>query len=116
MLDGFNIITGSREYTKSCIIFNGVWPIQSINLQNGIKLPLFPVFPSTNRRVREGKKGMDHIESECIQFEKELEKLINRFSMESDSDTPDFLLAKYLCACLDAYNTIISDNRIWKSQ
>lgn len=30
------------------------------------------------------------------EFKKELEHLINRASQESKSDTPDFILAKYL--------------------
>jgi len=42
--------------------------------------------------------------SEGKTFLKELEELINRHSMENNSDTPDFLLAEYLCACLTAYN------------
>lgn len=37
-------------------------------------------------------------------FEKELEKLINYHSIENESDTPDFILAEYMKACLDAFN------------
>jgi len=37
-------------------------------------------------------------------FEKELEELINSYSMENDSNTPDFILAKYLIMCLKAFN------------
>ena len=37
-------------------------------------------------------------------FEKELAKLLNRGSMENDSDTPDFILATYLTECLEAFN------------
>lgn len=37
-------------------------------------------------------------------FGAELGRLINRFSMENGSDTPDYILAKYLLACLNAYN------------
>ena len=42
-------------------------------------------------------------------FEIQLEKLINEYSMENDSDTPDFILAKYLNECLKNFNTIIND-------
>ena len=35
-------------------------------------------------------------------FERELESLINRFSKENDSNTPDFILAQYLLGCLQA--------------
>lgn len=37
-------------------------------------------------------------------FEKELTSLLNRYSKENDSDTPDFILAEYLNDCLDAWN------------
>ena len=37
------------------------------------------------------------------EFEKEVCHLINRLSMENLSDTPDFILAKYLRGCLDKY-------------
>lgn len=36
-------------------------------------------------------------------FRKELETLINRHSLENESGTPDFALAAFLCACLDAW-------------
>lgn len=39
-----------------------------------------------------------------MSFAKELEILINKHSLENDSNTPDFLLAEYLCSCLDAFN------------
>lgn len=37
------------------------------------------------------------------EFEKELEKLINRLSLESLCDTPDYILAAYLKSCLVDY-------------
>lgn len=37
-------------------------------------------------------------------FENELKNLINKYNLESDSNTPDFILAAYLQSCLDAYN------------
>lgn len=39
-------------------------------------------------------------------FEDELRALINKHSLENDSDTPDFLLAKYMCKSLDLFNVI----------
>lgn len=36
-------------------------------------------------------------------FEKELEQLINKYSKENTSDTPDFILAEYLNNCLSAF-------------
>lgn len=47
-------------------------------------------------------------------FEKELEELINRHSKEADSGTPDFLLAEYLTACLEAYNNAVKKRDAWR--
>ena len=40
-------------------------------------------------------------------FEKELRELINRHFLENGSDTPDFILASYLGACLENYNLTV---------
>ena len=40
-------------------------------------------------------------------FEKELEQLINCHSKENESNTPDFILAQYLSACLIAFNMAV---------
>jgi hypothetical protein len=46
-------------------------------------------------------------------FASELEVLLNRHSMESPSNTPDFILAKYLIDCLATYNKTIVDRANW---
>lgn len=46
-------------------------------------------------------------------FHKELESLINRYSKENDSDTPDFILAEYLRDCLHAYNAAVAAREKW---
>lgn len=48
-------------------------------------------------------------------FEKELTELINKHSLENDSDTPDFILAKYLVWCLRGYNGAIKERGHWYS-
>jgi len=47
------------------------------------------------------------------EFRKELEKLINRNSMESGSDTPDFILADYLSECLENFDKTIQRREKW---
>jgi len=47
------------------------------------------------------------------EFEEGLTKLINVNSMESASDTPDYILAGYLMRCLDAWNCAQSDRQHW---
>ena len=37
-------------------------------------------------------------------FQQELSKLLNIYSKESVSNTPDYILAQYLGDCLEAYN------------
>lgn len=47
------------------------------------------------------------------EFEKELEVLINRHSLEGLSNTPDFVLAQYLMACLFAWNGATNRREEW---
>ncbi len=46
-------------------------------------------------------------------FEKEIEALINRFSLENGSNTPDFLLAEYLRRCLANWNITTRAREAW---
>lgn len=46
-------------------------------------------------------------------FEKELAGLLNKFSMENDSNTPDYILARYLLQCLRAYESAKRSNEQW---
>lgn len=46
-------------------------------------------------------------------FEEELCKLINSLSIENYSDTPDFILAKYLTHCLRCFNTATIERNNW---
>ena len=47
------------------------------------------------------------------QFQKDLASLINEYSKENDSDTPDFILARYLNAVLDNFNAAVLDREQW---
>jgi hypothetical protein len=38
------------------------------------------------------------------EFKKELESLIYTYCMDTDSDTPDYILAEYMVSCLKAFN------------
>lgn len=46
-------------------------------------------------------------------FESELESLINKFSMESGSNTPDFILAEYMSQCLKIFNAAVCAREMW---
>ena len=47
------------------------------------------------------------------EFENQLRALINRRSMESASNTPDFILADYLSDCLASYNRAVIRRAKW---
>ena len=46
-------------------------------------------------------------------FEKQIRDLINSVSAENDSNTPDFILAQYLCGCLDTFNVAVQQRENW---
>lgn len=46
-------------------------------------------------------------------FERELESLINRYSQENDSNTPDFILAEHLVMVLAAWNVSVRRREQW---
>lgn len=48
-------------------------------------------------------------------FEKELEELINKYSIENRSDTPDYILAEYMFTCLLAYQNAVKARDKWFS-
>ncbi len=48
-----------------------------------------------------------------MQFAKGLENLINRYSMENGSDTPDFILAGFLVNCLRQFNQAVTEREQW---
>lgn len=51
--------------------------------------------------------------SEKNEFVLELEKLINRHSLENGSNTPDFILAAYLKMCLLSFDSFINLRESW---
>lgn len=46
-------------------------------------------------------------------FEQELSSLINRRSIENNSDTPDYILAKFLNTCLFGYEMAVKTRDKW---
>ena len=52
--------------------------------------------------------------SECgYPFRDDLEKLINKYSRENGSNTPDFILAEYLCDCLAFFDKAVRRREQW---
>lgn len=46
-------------------------------------------------------------------FQEALENVINAYSMENGSNTPDFVLAKYLKSCLIAFDVASREREKW---
>jgi hypothetical protein len=46
-------------------------------------------------------------------FREELEKLINKMSLENNSDTPDFILAEYSEDCLTSFDKATNRRNAW---
>jgi hypothetical protein len=46
-------------------------------------------------------------------LENELRSLLNRYSAENDSHTPDFILSQYLGTCLQAFNVAVQQRENW---
>jgi hypothetical protein len=46
-------------------------------------------------------------------FERELKCLINRYSQENASNTPDFIIAQFLLGCLAAWNQGVQQRETW---
>lgn len=46
-------------------------------------------------------------------FRKELEELLNKNSMENNSNTSDFILAEFLVECLKAFDNATNKRTEW---
>lgn len=55
-------------------------------------------------------------EPETSDLERELASVLNKHSAENASNTPDFILAEYLMACLTAFNAANNKCREWQGQ
>lgn len=49
-------------------------------------------------------------------FEQELVSLINRYSKENDSDTPDFILSQFILETLETFNRSVRMRSEWYSK
>lgn len=48
-----------------------------------------------------------------MKLKEELRETLNRCSAENESDTPDFILAKYLLTCLYAFDEATKERDRW---
>lgn len=70
---------------------------------------------SSTPRPNHVSRGLDgRVAGSFPTFRSELQKLINRFSMEGGSNTPDFILADYLVGCLEAFDRGVRRRLDWQ--
>lgn len=70
-------------------------------------------FMVTYKKVVEVAKKITGDKPVISEFEKNLEHLINKHSMENKSDTPDFILAEFLRKILDNYGDTVRARDKW---
>jgi len=46
----------------------------------------------------------------------EIRVVLNRYSAEAPSGTPDYILANYLIDCLKAFNEAVSLRSVWRGE
>jgi hypothetical protein len=56
---------------------------------------------------------LDELMTRETEFNRELTALLNKYSKENESDTPDFILASYLIGCLETFNHIQNAREKW---
>lgn len=60
--------------------------------------------PADDKALHDQRRG---------EFRQQLESLLNRYSQENGSDTPDFILAGYLTDALDAFDKAVRERERW---
>lgn len=76
---------------------------------NGIVKVLDPVGFEWAEQAKKERERREMMGS----FEDELGAVINRYSQEQASNTPDFILAQFLIGCLAAWNTAVQQRETW---
>ena len=56
---------------------------------------------------------MSKFKERHLELATELQNIINRYSLENGSDTPDFILAAYLLSCLSSFDSAMRKRRKW---
>jgi len=58
-------------------------------------------------------ENVPNSERDLTSFRKEIQNLINRQSLENNSNTPDFILAEFLTDCLDTFDKAVCRRDNW---
>lgn len=66
-----------------------------------------------NQETKSCKHCGDRYPTSDEGFDMELRQLLNRYSRENASDTPDFILRDYIQGCLTAFNEAVKAREKW---
>lgn len=84
---------------------------------NIYKLSMDDVIADCLEKLEEACHGkyipLDEIVPKETLFYRELTSLLNKYSKENSSNTPDFVLAGYLNGCLSAFNNAVNNREEW---
>ena len=69
-----------------------------------------------SERVKNESFDVREDDVEKLDFEKELESLINKHSIENESDTPDFVLSSFLYSCLQSFKYAVKKRELLKAK
>jgi len=89
-------------------------PCESARLQSKLCGEV-QVLKAENERLRECPRGRKACDAEIddLRYVKEFEHVINSNSLENDSDTPDFILARFITDCLLAFTKACNRRESW---
>lgn len=71
------------------------------------------IYKQEKKQFINGIQGQNNGEFGMTSFEEELRCLINRKSIDSQSNTPDYILANYLLNCLYNYTQTVQSRDKW---
>jgi hypothetical protein len=57
--------------------------------------------------------GEIRVKGDSVDFRSDLLTLLNQYSKENSSNTPDFILRNYLCDCLIAFENAVKSREKW---
>lgn len=67
----------------------------------------------TAKQTDAPEASTETVEEMTDTFRVKLEKLINRYSVENGSNTPDHILADYLMRCIQAFDEAVNHREVW---
>lgn len=79
----------------------------------------FNAFGNVKKKRRDKKLELrGELERDMITrtLHNDLSDLLNSYSEENKSDTPDYILASYLISCLNNFNSAVNERKDWHNR